>query len=1565
MTSTEDQDSLRVMTLNSIDSGHQNDLKNELQSGSPSDLEHLGAALIGRLLGVPITVAGTNFQYGGDAGTAGEQERRLRLECKRYRDTSSLSERELLGQIDQALARDEALEAWVLIATRNVPEQIRQSLVLKGERIGVAIPIVDWSEAGEVAPLAALCASAPDLVKELYSEAAAVAAAASREVSGEVIETLRRNLQSWCLGYESLRVRSKEYLDEIWNSPRDSNARFGQNAAGGRESKRIRRTAVHEGLGAWWREFASEGAPAAIVGPEGVGKTWAVFDWLVDREQGQPIVLTMPSSVAAAMAGVSEASVKRLLAERLFEMTGVRDSVYWLRRLENMLMRPVAEGPVLTVFFDGLNQESSVQWMSLLKVLQGSAVTGRIRAIVSMRTHFFEDKLRKLRDLVAPAVQINLGVFDATPGGEFDKMLEFEGLDRNDLHSDVIELARNPRLFKLVIRLREALVEPGQATLHRLLWVYGRDTFGEIAGRSFSENDWIDWLKEIAARYLRGIKEFSTRTLGDTVKRPDLTARDVYARLSEIVDGQFAERDRGGNWQIDPVLVAHALSVALLNHLEGEESPTFDALNERLASWLDPIKGFDEPAEILRAAISILVEQGRAEPSPIAGVLVTALLQAQNVSNGHRKEIVELASTLPSALLDAIEHSTCPGQKSAFVWAVNAVRNIPKTDRAAFTVIVERARGWLSIVSRDVDTRQNADTESEKLRSKKLLERIGVDRSGPLTVAGIELRLIDNSESRIQTVIPSLMDGFPLASALPVFELSAIVLAIRSRSESWDGLRWLCLFNEADPDDVATALRLRSQQILNRTPERGVNSDLLKRVAARLLWLTGREDDDERAASIYPGRDRHATYKEDYLPRPGRSTWFPLERRHADLVFLDPELSTWARVKRIKDLWLDPEFKPPNSFLPELEKLASEINVEQLHRYTDQAADVHRFDVLEPVLARFAPDLLADIVLRKMRSIDAAAPEARNWIANYSNDHLILSGADAAAAAAARTLRCSGREKDEFDEMIAANRLLFLEILNMEAQDQFDTLIYSELENVFVMIAEILQRLTPLDVDELIKRHGAGPSERQRDLLGLLSLVPVELTNKGWSWVENFVVGNVEPHKKSAFRILGNTDPTRFGRFLQSKGWSGSPCLDVETNHHGSYALIKATRDVPFESVAPRVAPWRLLEAVRIRGAVCDEVRHAAVCFGPMLNADGIKDPDPGSILSVNTLECRSWPVTFSARPRPSPDGQENLRRAFDPELQTREIRSAADIALSRVRAIWRSGGSLYLMPMNPEDFVPVLRHAPEIVEQWLRGMDGPGSDFQRRVRLAEGVFLALCEALLAHNPELGVQLWWALRETVATRYYGAAEVDEHLHMIFRVPDSRVVAKLRMEVIDPNISNSDQDLFDYAVAASFNGKSDWLVRLVEDDRNSKYAWRRRRGETLAGFSSDNVLPISEAWPGEEIRTDRMFLVSNSGRFRWLEACARHWWRAYLEARDPVDAYAAWVLFLRSADRRRRAWMHREEANEDCSDELHKLKIAHARLNDSRLIETCTRRYNELGGRYLRRNTVKGISPWLE
>lgn len=1482
------------MSLSQKERQHHERLKQELQQGGkPSDLEHLAAALLSRLLDVPIVVAKSGFQHGGDAGTAGQQGRRLRLECKKYSDTSNLNKRELLGEIDQALERDQALEAWILVATRTVPEQLWQSLVQKGERVGVPIVIINWVD-HEIAPLAALCAFDPDMVKELFSKEAGEAAHTLQSISGQAIERLQRDLLSWCLGYDALRTLSHEDLGKIWNSPRESNAKLGQDAAGGAQEKKVKRCTVHEALNKWWEGPARNDAPAAVVGMDGTGKTWATLYWLTDKRDEQPMVLIIPASVVATIGSVSETSVKQLLADRLYEISeGVRDREHWLRRLENLLKRPTDEGPVLTVFFDGLNQEPSTPWLHILKILQGETFEGRLRVIVSTRTHYYEDRLSELHDLTISAGRIDVDPYDTASGSELDQMLAFENLTQDDLHPEVIELACNPRLFKLVVRFREELVEAGQITVHRLLWEYGRDTFGIRGGRSLTQNEWRDWLREIAQQHLNGIKEYSEKSLSETVYRPDLETKDVYARLSEIIDGPFATRDSSG-LQITPAVVTHALAAALLNDLNQEASTTFEILDARLAEWFDPISGLDQKAEILRAAVSILVEQGRATESPVPGVLVTAWLQTQNVPHEHRQELADLAPNFPDALLDAIEYSDSYTHDSARFWAVYALRNIPKEDTTAFTKIIKRTRRWMSMVSRDVDTQRNANEERDKRRSDRLKRLIGIDASQRIKVVGVELELVDSVSWSLLSTVPSIIEVFPLAEALPIFERAAISLAVKGQSESWDGLKWICLLNEVDPDNTVKALRELSKEVCRRTPEPGIHPDLPRRVAELLLRLTGHQADEDKAVDIEPDLDRPFSYKKDYLRKPGQS-WFPLERRHAEIVLNDPELPLVSRAQRTADLWLDPNFKPPDTFVTELRKAAECIDVEKLDRVMGLTSEDYDFERLEPVLARCAPDLLADLIRRKIQNLSTCPPEFQQPRAMSVTNHLILAGE--AELEAVRTLRLISKNDNKNDAYII-EQLLLMEFQNLEAQAQFDLLIESGQKDFAPCFCKVLRRPTRDDIDTLITRYATASSSKQRVLLIFLSILPVELTDNAWSWVEGFVKHQDGELREFAFKILACANPMRFGQALAVEGWSWSPSEKFEVNDYGTNALIEATSDIPFDELAPRLAPWQLLKATCLRGAIPTEVRLAA--------------------------------------------------KKFDLKPVSEDVRE-------------------YII-IDAEDFKPVLIHAMDIVEQWLESYYESMTSFQQRGPLTELAFLALWEALLTHATEKGaqlLQLWYKLLLTKTTRYIGVGSL---MRMVFRVPDSPEVMALRKELVRLDYFHNDQKLLELAIVASSNRQCDWLDTFIQNDQISPFVWHRRRAEVLAGFTANNSLPVAGAWPDGEIRTTHEKFALRSTRYRWIEACAHHWWRSFLNAGDPAETYAAWVLFLRSADRRAWVWMNQDIENADDSTDFFQRKIKHFRLNLSDLKNAMKKREGNFGDKmdqhFLYRKTVQSVGPWF-
>lgn len=1528
----------------------------------PTRLEHLAAALIGELIGVSVAVAKSGFQHGADAGTAGRQERFLRIECKRYRDDTSLNDRLLLGEIDQAIDADPALEAWILVATREVDEQLERQLFKHGNGFGITVLIVDWKSHDEPA-LAGLLASNPALVSRLLDPEAGTLAARLQTPLGATIERLRRDMAAWHIGTPVVRRHSFERLRSIWNDPRHSQSHFGQVVSGGAK-QHIHRAHLLRQLDEWWSAHAVNASPACVTGLFGVGKTWAVTDWLIERASQLPATLLIPASAVGGRDLGSVYEVKSFLAERLLEVMQVRDAAHWRARLERMLLRPATEGPVLLVVLDGMSQQPQANWEGLLKVLQGAEFVGRVRTITTTRTLHFEVKLRRLASLVDRAVPIEVEGYDLKPNGEFDQMLALNGLRRADLHPELYTTARIPRLFDLVIRFRERLVDAGAVTLHRLLWEYGCDTAGASANKAFSAQEWAEWLRAAAAGFQAGIRSYSLKALSESAARSDLAPGEVYQRLSELADSAFFTRLADGTLQLTPSLVNHALGATAVQLLSADPNATREALESALEQWLDPISGMDQRPEILRAAVSIALESGPSRP--LLGVLAAAWLQTQNLAENHQAEVQALAAEMPDALLDAIELSHRYNHAASRHTAVEALRRVDRSNTTVRACIFARAAQWLRRISREVElrTKSEPEAETEAHRHKRWIERIGIDASGPRTLLGEEMVLVDRDEGQWTDHLPALIEGYPLVEAVPALRLAAIAAAIGFSHRAWDQLRWVYTFNPVDPDPVAASVRAAATNMAGRVPETGVHPQLARRVAELLLYVSGREEDNEAAAALNVVMDRPFTYEEHYLADPGRSLFFRLERRHVPAVLVDETLPLHVRLHKCDDLWFDPSFEPPAAFCQAVADAARAIPLDKMRTGRYATREDHSFDELQAVLARCVPKVLADLH-RKLASRAPTTVEARAAHAWHQTDALLLHGTEQVAAA--RTLRTVERHAREGEEVHAATQLLLTELTDLDALAQALLVVEADLPGIPTTITDDLRPMSSVQVDQLIERYRFGSPKQQRDVLVLLITEPPALSDAAWNWLVEKANSTDEIDMGLAFMVLAAADPRRLGAHLDQAGWGFTLEADTLAVHAASGALIEATRGQPFEQIAARLAPWRLLEAVRLRGSDASEARIALERLDAILAGGPREAPDPGAQIFVERADASNRPPWYSARPMPpeGPNSAGALKHAFDEKAQQEAHERASETARARIAKARKEGASLYLEFVTREDGQAILQNGPELLTRWIDGHDTLSAEFVRRVQLAEGLFLAMAEALLNEQPARGVSVWRALGHAMRTRVTGAAKLPELWHMLFRVPASTEVIAARDALLEPEQTNTDVQLYELALAAQLNGCTGWLEAVVMRDLASQVPWRQQRAEVLRGFLAGNVLPVDDSWPEGQSRSGAQELRRGAARLRYLEACARHWWREYWRRDDLEEAFAAWVLFQQCADRRAVCWMRQEADAATMDDAQRARKRRHWAVNRPRWKNGADKSTLSLQRTFLRRRTDDMVWPWRE
>ena len=711
-----------------------------------------------------------------------------------------------------------------------------------------------------------------------------------------------------------------------------------------------------------------------------------------------------------------------------------------------------------------------------------------------------------------------------------------------------------------------------------------------------------------------------------------------------------------------------------------------------------------------------------------------------------------------------------------------------------------------------------------------------------------------------------------------------------------------------------------------------------------------------------PRTDHLVTYERDYLPDPGRST-FPLERRHAEDVLGDSELPVLRRVERIGDLWLDPSFSPQTeSFQHELRSLVDKFDVGKLYQDRNRSIEEHHFELLEPALARCAPQLLGDLIRRNVQSIAFASGESWYWKSIHATEHSLL--ANDHDLDWGRMDGHEGAEVDEYNVDYAASRRLLLDILDADARTQFERIIDADLKFISIDFAQILHPLTLEDVDGLVTRYMDGTEKQQRQLVTLFSIEPRELTARAWSWLQTLT--RIEDNFNTrglSFKTLARSDLYRFGEFLLKDNWSWSTADDVWASHYGSLALIEAMRRASIDELVSKIAPWMLLEAARIRGEQPAEVRLASEVLSLTLLASGSEAPDPGSDLTVDIVNAADMPFSYSLGLRPSGSEAEQFQTALDPDAQLKALRLAIDTAAARIKEARNAGAELYLATFSSKAFVAVIRNAPDIVDKLLEGVSGPTVDFRRRVCLAEGAFIALCEALLEYRPNQGVELWHALRECMVTRYVGKAGVEELIHILFRVPDSPEIVAAREEITGIDHCCTDKGLLDLAIAELANPNRKCLDSIIRENRDSPYSWRQLQAVILAGFVKEKDLPVCGAWPEGRIKTERSRIAQFAARAAWGNACARYWWEQYLDSSDPVEAYSFWVLFVRSVDRRVRVWWEAELTGMVRSSGHIRRKIIHASLNRDKVKRAAKKREEKFDQYFLRRRVVQNIGPW--
>ncbi len=248
--------------------------------------ERLIRLALERVLGRRVWAARSGSQLGADMGTGGSGTVHIRCEAKQYRNGSGLKERDLRGELSEAVEHSPELDLWILASTSEVPEQIAMALARQAQKQGIGVSIVDLSDSPHC-KLPLLLVAARDEVCSYVAEHVGAAEATSMEsllhtLPKTSVDDLKHQIIDATALFDMVAATVRDDLERRCRSEIESQKLFNQAVL---DDSYVPRQAVGCALDGWFSQVRDTGHLFGLCGDEGFGKTWAAVGWLLTKTQ--------------------------------------------------------------------------------------------------------------------------------------------------------------------------------------------------------------------------------------------------------------------------------------------------------------------------------------------------------------------------------------------------------------------------------------------------------------------------------------------------------------------------------------------------------------------------------------------------------------------------------------------------------------------------------------------------------------------------------------------------------------------------------------------------------------------------------------------------------------------------------------------------------------------------------------------------------------------------------------------------------------------------------------------------------------------------------------------------------------------------------------------------------------------------------------------------------------------------------------------------------------------------------------------------------------------------------
>lgn len=815
--------------------------------------EGLTASLVSAATGGLLNLMSSGDQRGLDAiAGAGDGVIRRAMQAKRYRGSTPLDLNGLIGEMARAQASFIDIDCWILATTKPVYGKEAEDLAACATGFGWRFVAVDWVEdAGLLPRLAALCAAHPELT--LAHAQCASLEEDLREIRerpdfSSALGAVVRNLTAVDVSFVHMRRAAFERLLSAFSDPGDGRRIAGASPALLAEAPPVRRAAVAAGIADWWM---GETQTLALLGDEGMGKTWAALDAMRELSNGAdaPIPLIVTSQKARRF----EDGLSALIAD-IVDVAACGDvrpadpSRFWRLRLERWAKSQAPNPPRILMLIDGLDENDPFPWEDWLAPLRGSQWRSCVRLLLTCRRDDWERRVA-LRSTAedAPSVRVSLSQIARFEPAERDAYLAGRGVNLGAVSPVVLEFARHPRTAFHLTRLSAELPDMIRVTREQLLL---RDFENRrlIRDRGLRPEQFQELVRELAHHAQDAVSLQRPFAISEGAVVDAASSISGYDRgsmrsvLSELISGAWCQRRDGDPTRLEFVDAAlpDAVGMAIASDIA---SLAPDAAAAEISRFLEPWGADDLVEGVLRTCATVLITRPDVSDELCSRVL--ELWHDRPMIHAHASQDFwrRLHVFRPQLFLDFADRND-----SAHGWLVEwGLASFWEDYPDCRAAIEARIGTWLSVLPLPV--RKQTDTPGytrilNRDRRRQLMRLAALEKAGDgrwRERLGAEKEPGAPDRIRMAIRIIGFLPRTPFVSALTQW---ALTMAAAGRLEHGDGAAAIMRDFEVADSGCVTALRSQAEALA------ADGTALGRRAASIMLTLSGLPEDADSAAAL-------------------------------------------------------------------------------------------------------------------------------------------------------------------------------------------------------------------------------------------------------------------------------------------------------------------------------------------------------------------------------------------------------------------------------------------------------------------------------------------------------------------------------------------------------------------------------------------------------------------------------------------------------------------------------------------------------------------------------------------